>query len=391
MQTIVGDRTADWVDFYRQLFGFSVLPDGKFFGVLPKGTLLESPCHQFYLQLIEPPGRPRSSSGTSAWCASASARPTCRGGARTARRGIVFVDRDPVQPSDKGALTQIYLGGVTFELVDESSRRTEGPAEWTSTTSAWTRSRWRAARAKLAAIRAAGSRQVMLSARDISPAIPGGRRRSRRSGPAACGSPASRCCATSRAVGPSARLQGRRSQGDARMCHALGARVLLVCSSTSKHATGDRDHLVRDLRKLAMLAVPLGIRVAYEALSWGRHVNEYPQAWEIVQRPTAATSASRSTRSTCWRCVTALDALEYVVADKIFLVQLADFMWQEIRSPEERINTARHFRVFPGEGVHSEEVAQLVRKLDAMGYRGDYSFEVFNDDYGLCSRPATRP
>ena len=32
-------------------------------------------------------------------------------------RGLVFVDRDPIQPSDKGALTQIYLGGVTFELV----------------------------------------------------------------------------------------------------------------------------------------------------------------------------------------------------------------------------------------------------------------------------------
>ena len=32
-------------------------------------------------------------------------------------RGVVFVDRGPVQPSEKGALTQIYLGGVTFELV----------------------------------------------------------------------------------------------------------------------------------------------------------------------------------------------------------------------------------------------------------------------------------
>ena len=45
------------------------------------------------------------------------------------------------------------------------------------------------------------------------------------------------------------------------------------------------------------------------------------------------------------------------------------------------MNTARHFRVFPGEGVHSAAVAELVRRLDAMGYRGDYSFEVFNDDY----------
>jgi len=37
--------------------------------------------------------------------------------------------------------------------------------------------------------------------------------------------------------------------------------------------------------------------------------------------------------------------------------------------------------VFPGEGVHSEALAELVMRLDALGYRGDYSFEVFNDDY----------
>src|SRR5216117_1666849 len=66
---------------------------------------------------------------------------------------------------------------------------------------------------------------------------------------------------------------------------------------------------------------------------------------------------------------------------KVFLVQLSDFLWQEVRSPEERIETARHSRVFPGEGVHSEKVIELVRALDEMGYRGDYSFEVFNDDY----------
>ena len=55
VQSIYGDRTRDWVDFYKHLFGFSVLPEGQYFGVLPKGTLLESPCHKFYLQLIEPP------------------------------------------------------------------------------------------------------------------------------------------------------------------------------------------------------------------------------------------------------------------------------------------------------------------------------------------------
>src|SRR5882757_6941694 len=55
VQTVQADRSADWIDFYSHLLGFSVLPEGKYFGVLPKGTLLESPCHKFYLQLVEPP------------------------------------------------------------------------------------------------------------------------------------------------------------------------------------------------------------------------------------------------------------------------------------------------------------------------------------------------
>ena len=78
---------------------------------------------------------------------------------------------------------------------------------------------------------------------------------------------------------------------------------------------------------------------------------------------------------------TRLDALQEIEPAKVFLVQLSDFMWEEIRSPDDRIETARHYRVFPGEGVHSEALAELVMRLDRLGYRGDYSFEVFNDDY----------
>jgi sugar phosphate isomerase/epimerase len=56
-------------------------------------------------------------------------------------------------------------------------------------------------------------------------------------------------------------------------------------------------------------------------------------------------------------------------------------MWQEVPSARERMETAQHLRAFPGEGAHSSELAELARRLDDMGYRGDYSFEVFNDDY----------
>ena len=165
------------------------------------------------------------------------------------------------------------------------------------------------------------------------------------------------------------------------MCHALDCRILLACSSTSVHATGDTGALVRDLRKLAMLAIPMNIKVAYEALSWGRTVNEFPQAWELVSRADMPNLGLGFDSFHMFATGTPLDDLELVDPAKIYLVQLADFMWNEIKSVEERITTARHFRVFPGEGVHSVEVAALTRKLHEMGYRGDYSFEVFNDDY----------
>ncbi|HJS78144.1 MAG TPA: sugar phosphate isomerase/epimerase [Burkholderiales bacterium] len=165
------------------------------------------------------------------------------------------------------------------------------------------------------------------------------------------------------------------------MCRALDSRVLLACSSTSSHATGDAEALKKDLQKLATLAVPYGIRIAYEALSWGRHVNEYPKAWQLVADADRANLGLALDSFHMFAAGTSRDALEEIEPAKIFLVQLADFMWREIPSREERINTARHFRVFPGEGVHSAEVGELVRALDRLGYRGDYSFEVFNDDY----------
>ena len=119
VQAILAGRTRDWVDFYESLFGFSVLPQGTHFGVLPNGTLLESPCHKFYLQLIEPPpsGPGDGRRDESLVWVGLGTRDVPAAVRALAERGIVFVDRGAVQPSDKGALTQVYLGSVTFELV----------------------------------------------------------------------------------------------------------------------------------------------------------------------------------------------------------------------------------------------------------------------------------
>lgn len=165
------------------------------------------------------------------------------------------------------------------------------------------------------------------------------------------------------------------------MCAALDCHLLLMCSSTSVHATGDTKALVRDLRKLAMLAIPMNIKIAYEALSWGRTVSEFPQAWDIICEADMPNLGLGFDSFHMFATNTPLEDLDMLDPSRVFLVQLADFMWLDIKSVEERIATARHFRVFPGEGVHSQALAALVTRLHGLGYRGDYSFEVFNDDY----------
>jgi sugar phosphate isomerase/epimerase len=236
--------------------------------------------------------------------------------------------------------------------------------------------------AKLKAIREAGFSQVMLSAKDVvghNDGLEAAVRAVKESGLRVTGFQVLRDF-----EGLSGHLHAYKvdvAKSMLEMCHALGSQVLLVCSSTSVHATDDKAHLARDLRKLAMLALPLGIKVAYEGLSWGRNINQYDQAWEIVQMADFPNLGIGLDSFHMLATKSSLDDLELIDPEKIFLVQLADFMWQEIRSVEERITTARHFRVFPGEGVHSDVLADVVKRLYQLGYRGDYSFEVFNDDY----------
>ena len=118
VQSIEEDRSADWIDFYTQLLGFSVLPGGQYFGILPKGTLLESSCGMFYMQLLEPPPGSEDVVWDERLLRIGLGAPDVTAAVKALRdRGVVFIDRDPIRPTDKGALTQIYLGSVTFELV----------------------------------------------------------------------------------------------------------------------------------------------------------------------------------------------------------------------------------------------------------------------------------
>lgn len=236
--------------------------------------------------------------------------------------------------------------------------------------------------AKLAAMKAAGFDQVMLKANDLV-GHPGGLQAAVN----ACKSSGLR--ATGFQVlrdfeGLSGHLHDYKidiAKSMLQMAHSLGAKVLLACSSVSAHASQDLDKIAADLRKLAMLAVPYGIKIAYEALSWGRTVNELPQSWDVVSRADMPNLGICVDSYHVLAAKTSPEEIDYLDASKIFLVQLADFMWEEAKSFEERMTTARTLRVFPGEGVHSDALVDIVLRLDKIGYQGNYSFEVFNDDY----------
>lgn len=165
------------------------------------------------------------------------------------------------------------------------------------------------------------------------------------------------------------------------MCAGLGCGLLVASSSNSSHASADLRDLARDLRKLAMLAVPFGIRIAYQAHPGARTVNDLTTAWDLVCRADAPNLGLGIDAFQVLAASTSPDAIEELDPDKVFLVQLSDFMWQEVRGRQERLATSRSFRVFPGEGVHTDDLVQLVLGLDALGYAGDYSLEVFNDDH----------
>lgn len=123
VQYIGADRTADWVWFYSNLFGFTPLPDRVRFGIMPKGLLLQSPCRGFFLQLIEPEDTARYSIVEEHLQRIGFGTPDVPAAvAMLEKRGIEFFTSEKVHTNDHGALTKPYLGSVMFELVhDEPS------------------------------------------------------------------------------------------------------------------------------------------------------------------------------------------------------------------------------------------------------------------------------
>ncbi|MDX3746223.1 bifunctional sugar phosphate isomerase/epimerase/4-hydroxyphenylpyruvate dioxygenase family protein [Streptomyces sp. AK08-02] len=168
----------------------------------------------------------------------------------------------------------------------------------------------------------------------------------------------------------------RRARHKFELMRRLGTDTVLVCSSVSPLALDDDALAAAQLARLADVAQQFGVRVAYEALAWGRHVSTYDHAWSIVE------AAGHPALGTCLDSFHILsrgsdpkdlEGIEDIPGEKIFFLQLADAPLLAM----DVLQWSRHYRCFPGQGGF--DIAGLLRHVVRAGYDGPLSLEVFND------------
>lgn len=232
----------------------------------------------------------------------------------------------------------------------------------------------------------------------------------------------------------------KRVQSRFPIMRALGTDLMIICSN-NQHApatTGDYDDMARDLRELADEAARYEdrmtcdsqspssssssststyyknqpIRIAFEALSWGAHVDKWSQAWDVVQRvdrinvgicfdsfntlgrefadPCSPTGIQEPEQETRLALQQSFEDIKKVPAEKIFFLQVGDARkLQEplMPSPNEqeprpaRMIWSRGNRLFSGEFSRGGfmPVTEFVKAVTVgAGYKGPWSNEVFN-------------
>ncbi|GGE10707.1 bifunctional sugar phosphate isomerase/epimerase/4-hydroxyphenylpyruvate dioxygenase family protein [Rhizobium anhuiense] len=155
----------------------------------------------------------------------------------------------------------------------------------------------------------------------------------------------------------------------------LGTDLVLVCSNVSPVSLGGVDRAAADFYDLGERAAKRGLRIGYEALAWGRHVNDHRDAWEIVRRADHPNvGLILDSFHTLSRKID-INSIRSIPKDKIFIVQLADAPLIDM----DLLYWSRHFRNMPGEG--DLPVTAFTAAVAATGYDGYFSLEIFNDQF----------
>jgi 4-hydroxyphenylpyruvate dioxygenase len=155
----------------------------------------------------------------------------------------------------------------------------------------------------------------------------------------------------------------------------LGCDLLMVCSNVSPDALGGIERAAADFHELGERAARRGMRVAFEALAWGRHINDYRDSWEVVRRAAHPNVGLVLDSFHILARGTDLATIRSVPKDRIFLVQMADAPKLEM----DFLSWSRHYRCFPGQG--DLPIDAFMDALQATGFDGLLSLEIFNDRF----------
>ena len=155
----------------------------------------------------------------------------------------------------------------------------------------------------------------------------------------------------------------------------LETNLILICSNTSNISLGGIDRAANDFYELGEIAKERSIKVGYEALAWGKYINDHRDAWEIVRRANHENVGIILDSFHTLSKKIDLNSISSIPAEKIFIVQLAD-------APSHNMDLlywSRHFRNMPGQG--DLPISDFMNALDRTGYDGYLSLEIFNDSY----------
>jgi 4-hydroxyphenylpyruvate dioxygenase len=132
---------------------------------------------------------------------------------------------------------------------------------------------------------------------------------------------------------------------------------------------------------MAERAAARGLRIGYEALAWGRHVNRWGHAWRIVEQAAHAALGLIVDSFHTLAVGDDPDGIAALPGERVFFVQLADAPLLSM----DVLSLSRHYRSFPGQG--ELDVPRFLRAVLASGYTGPLSLEIFNDDFRAPTRP----
>ncbi|QLN79356.1 bifunctional sugar phosphate isomerase/epimerase/4-hydroxyphenylpyruvate dioxygenase family protein [Klebsiella grimontii] len=167
------------------------------------------------------------------------------------------------------------------------------------------------------------------------------------------------------------------------LMHELGCDTMLLCSNVQPDCSADVELQIADLRALAELAEQEQIRIGYEALAWGTHVNRWHQAWSRVKSVNSPALGIVLDSFHVLACGDTLQRLGEVPPEKITFVQMADAPLMKM----DILEWSRHFRCFPAQG--QLPLVDFACDLTRCGYRGPWSLEIFNDSFRASPNGAT--